>query len=408
MDQQAPIYLDHNATSPVAPEVIEAMAEAMRTLHANPASQHEPGRQVRRVVEDARERIIQLLGGETAGRTPDRLVFTSGGTEANNLALFGLSGAALSAQAMAAQAASPRVVISAIEHPSVAEAAAELGRRGFQIDELSANASGVVDPAQLEPLLTPNTRLVSVMLGNNETGALQPIAKLAEICSARGIPLHTDAVQAVGKIDVQFRQLGAAAMSFTAHKLHGPLGIGGLLLRGDLPTPAETLQPLLFGGFQQAGIRPGTEPAPLVVGFCTALELWHAKRAERETHLSAMRDRLERQILQGRRNAGASARVVAGDSPRLPHTLNVALLGLDRQALVMALDMAGVACSTGSACASGSSEPSPVLLAMGCDEGVIRSSLRLSVGAETTAAEIDEAARRILLACKQLQHAFSS
>lgn len=404
MDQQSPIYLDHNATSRVAPQVVEAMADAMRTLHANPASQHEPGRQVRRVVEDARERIVQLLGGETTGRTPDRLVFTSGGTEANNLALFGLTATAGSAQPAATGAVSPQVVISAIEHPSVVEAAAELTRRGFQTHTLSVTPNGVVDPAELKSLLSPQTRLVSVMLGNNETGALQPIAPLAEVCSARGIPLHTDAVQAVGKIDVQFRQLGAAALSFTAHKFHGPLGIGGLLLRGDLLLGEKPLQAQLFGGFQQAGLRPGTESAPLVVGLRTALELWHAERAQRESRLQTLRDRLQRQILAGYPDAV----VVAGDSPRLPHTLNIALVGLDRQALVMALDMAGVACSTGSACASGSSEPSPVLLAMGCDEGVVSSSLRLSVGVETTPAEVDEAARRILLVCKQLQQSISS
>lgn len=401
MDPAQPIYLDNNATSTVAPEVVDAMSDAMRTLHANPASQHEPGRHARRVVEEARERIIDLVGGESTGRRPDRLIFTSGGTEANNLAMFGLAGTCAPATN---SDCSPRIVVSAVEHPSIAEAASELTKRGFDVKQLGVDSRGVVDPDQLHTLITPQTRLVSVMLGNNETGAVQPIAQLAQVCNSSSTPLHTDAVQAVGKIDVQFRQLGASALSFTAHKFHGPLGIGGLLLRSDRLQPEGRLQPQLFGGFQQAGLRPGTESAPLVVGMRTALDLWHAERSDREARMRTLRDRLERQIVQGYPHA----LVVAGDAPRLPHTLNVALAGIDRQALVMALDMEGVACSTGSACASGSSEPSPVLLAMGCDEGVVSSSIRLSLGSETTAAEVDEAARRILLACKRLQHAFSA
>lgn len=390
-ESTSPLYLDHNSTTPVAPEVARAMADAVAQGYANPASQHELGRQARRVVEDARERIAELLGGETGGRRPDRLIFTSGGTEANNLALFGLGPTAATGHGEP-----DHLVISPIEHPSIAAAAAELARRGARVDRLTVDCDGVVQLESLREVIGPGVRLVSVMLGNNETGALQPIRQLAAALEPQGTPLHTDAVQAVGKIDVHFRDLGATALSFTAHKFYGPLGIGGLLLRGD----AE-LAPQLFGGFQQAGLRPGTESLPLVVGMRAALEAWHAEREQREARLARLRDRFE-QLVCGEL---PYARVIAGAAPRLPHTSNIAFVGLDRQAVFVALDVAGLACSTGSACASGSSEPSPVLVAMGLDEAVIRGSLRFSFGAYTTPREVDESARRILLTCNRLQQA---
>ncbi|QDU59173.1 cysteine desulfurase family protein [Aeoliella mucimassa] len=384
MDQ--PIYLDHNATTPMLLPVVEAMSEAMRAGYANPASQHGAGRRARRVVEDAREQIIRLLGGDTSGRQPDRLIFTSGGTEANNLALFGLAGSPVGA--------AKRLVTTGIEHPSIAAAADELARRGWQIERLPVDRSGVVDPQSLAPLLEQPSSMVSVMLGNNETGAIQPVGELATLATAAGVPMHTDAVQVVGKLAVDFRTLGVDLLSFTAHKLHGPLGIGALLLRGETP-----LAPQLFGGFQQAGLRPGTESAPLVVGMLTALECWHAEQAARREHLAKLRDRFEQQITAG----CPQVVVVSKDTERLPHTSNLAFVGFDRQALFLALDMEQVACSTGSACASGSSEPSPVLLSMGLPEEQIGGSLRFSFATETTLAEVDEAVRRILLVCKRLE-----
>ncbi|WP_442483508.1 cysteine desulfurase family protein [Aeoliella sp. SH292] len=389
--QQEPVYLDNNATTPIAPEVVEAMAEAMRARYANPASQHEAGRTARRVIERARERIVELLGGQTGGRTPDRLIFTSGGTEANNLALFGLA-----AIAERHHPGPHQLVVSPIEHPSVTAATDQLAPRGWKVDRLSVDSSGRILPESLAEVAGENLRIVAAMLGNNETGVLQPIAELAGLAAARGAALHTDAVQAVGKIDVQFGELGATTLSFTAHKFHGPLGIGGLLVKGD-----TQLSPQLFGGFQQAGLRPGTESVPLVVGMLTALELWHAERQERYQHLASLRDQFELQICADL----PYARVVGQGAERLPHTSNIAFVGLDRQALFVALDMAGVACSTGSACASGSSEPSPVLMAMGCEEGVIRGSLRFSFGRFSTPQEVADGARRILLACKNLERA---
>jgi cysteine desulfurase len=243
-------------------------------------------------------------------------------------------------------------------------------------------------------LFRPQTRLVSLMLGNNETGVLQPVAEAARMCQLRGIPLHTDAVQVVGKLPVNFRELGVAALSCTAHKFHGHQGIGALLVRHGVG-----IEPQMHGGFQQAGLRPGTEPVALAVGMHVALRLWHNERHERASRMAKLRDQLERRILAGVRNS----QVVGADAPRLPHTSNIAFVGYDRQALFMALDLAGVACSTGSACASGSSEPSHVLVSMGCPEGVIRGSLRFSLGAFTTDAEIDEASERIMKACNHLE-----
>jgi cysteine desulfurase len=401
------IYLDNNATTPMLPEVLEAMAECAREAFANPASQHGPGREARRRLEAAREQIARLLGAETAGMRADRVVFTSGGTEANNLALLGMM-----------PAAPAHVVVSAIEHPSVIGAAEELNRRGHTVSRLRVLPSGVVDLDHLAELLDRRTgfqpvpddlpearrvgnqsyevapALVSVMLGNNETGVLQPAAEIARLCRAAGALVHTDAVQAAGKIPVDFRALGVDAMTVAAHKFHGPRGIGALVVRPEVP-----LAPILFGGFQQAGLRPGTESPMLAVGMAQALELAHQAGCERTALLSALRDRFEEQLL-----AALPDVVINGAlAPRLPHTSSMAFPGVDRQALVMALDLAGVACSTGSACASGSSEPSAVLVAMSCPPSVVSSALRFSFGVQNTSFEVDEAARRIVKAVSDLR-----
>jgi cysteine desulfurase len=382
-----PIYLDHNATTPLLPEVADAMREAALRYVGNPASQHEPGRQARRALEAARSRIAQLIGAAVQ----DKVVFTSGGTEANNLAVIGLAG--WPARERREGVAPERIAISGLEHPSVAVAAETLRFRGWQVEMLVADETGVVETGYFD-MLQPAHRLVSVMVANNETGVLQPIAKIAAKCRAAGVLVHTDAVQAVGKIPVDFRALGVDALTLTAHKFHGPLGIGALVVRHGAP-----LTPMLYGGFQQIGMRPGTESVALAVGMCVALESWAREADARQQRMDALRDQLERQILAG----DAQAVVIGRGAERLPHTANIAFVGLDRQALVMALDLAGVACSTGSACASGSSEPSPALVAMGLPEEQISSSLRFSLGATTAAAEVDEAARRILSVVNRLR-----
>jgi cysteine desulfurase len=387
MMRESPLYLDHNATTPLLPEVAEAMRQCAEERLLNPASQHAFGRQARRRLEDARERIAELLGASAA----DRIVFTSGGTEANNLALFGRTDAGRGTGA--ANSAELRLVISAVEHPSVSAAADELARRGWRVDRLGVNEDGVVRAEELAGLLRPQTRLVAVMLGQNETGVLQPVAELAAICARSRVPLHTDACQVVGKLPVDFRGLGVDTLSAAAHKFHGPLGIGALVVRHGV-----TLRPQLFGGVQQEGLRPGTEPVALAVGMCSALELWNTQREKRAARLRRLRDRFEAAIVAG----WPSAEVIGRRSKRLPHTSNIAFVGLDRQALFMSLDQAGVACSTGSACASGSSEPSPALVAMGLPPAVWGAALRFSFGALTTEAEVDEAARRILRCCNDL------
>jgi cysteine desulfurase len=384
------IYLDHNATTSLSAAAAAAMAECRSSAWANPESQHQLGRRARRALEDAREGIAENLGVNLSGPRPDRIIFTSGGTEANNLALLG----------MTAGNDSHRVVISSIEHPSVAAPAQALARRGWQLDRLPVSKKGDVllfsPEGSIEPgrpqqsrmslfLLSPFS-LASVMLANNETGVIQPIRELADACKAAGLLLHTDAVQAVGKIPVNFRELSVAAMTIAAHKFGGPRGVGALIIRGDTP-----IQPQLFGGVQQDGFRPGTEPVVLAAGMHAALRAFDREQNDRIDRITRLRDRLETALL----DAWPSAAIHGAGAPRLPNTTCVAFPGLDRQALVMALDLAGVCCSTGSACASGSSEPSPTLLAMGLPDELVASSVRFSLGATTTIEMIDEAVQRI-------------
>ncbi|TWT46866.1 cysteine desulfurase family protein [Botrimarina hoheduenensis] len=371
------IYLDHNSTTPLLPAVAVRLAEAQAENYANPASQHSEGRRARRALEAARERITNLLGGDASCFAADRLIFTSGATEANTLALRGLAGPPGGA-----------VLISAIEHPSVSETADQMLREGYRIERIGVNAHGVVQLDELDRLLAevPNVRLVSVMLANNETGVIQPVGEVVARCAAAGVPVHTDAVQVVGKLPVGFRALGVAALSFTAHKFHGPRGVGGLLVGASL-----SLTPLLHGGPQQAGLRPGTEAVDLAIGAQAALEAWYDEAAERAARLAGLQRRFE----TGLKNRGVPLRVWGSETDRLPHTSCLSFDGFDRQALMMALDLAGIACSTGSACASGSSEPSPTLIAMGLSAEQIRGALRFSWGALTTTAHIDRAVDRI-------------
>ncbi len=386
------IYLDHNATTPARPEVVEAVARCSSTIHGNPASQHRLGQQARQALENAREQIAEILDVDLAPPRRDRLIFTSGGTEANNLAILGIARAARESDRSATEQS--RIVISAGEHQSVIEPAEHLLEQGWRIDTLGLTAQGVVRVERLTALLEPTPpRLVSVLLGNHETGVLQPIEELAAICNRVGAPLHTDAVQVVGKLPVSFRTLGVSAMSVAAHKFQGPVGIGALLLRDGVP-----LAPLLFGGHQQAGLRPGTEPVALAVGMAVALDCWRSEQKEHARRMTALRDRFE----AGLRAALPGVIVHGSDAQRLPQTSNVAFSGVDGEVLRMALDLAGVACSVGSACSSGSTELSPTLRAMELPNAVVASSLRFSLGATTTEAEIDEAIRRTARVCREL------
>jgi cysteine desulfurase len=373
------IYLDHNATTPIHPEVVRAMDRCYAEGYANPASQHREGQRARKVLEDARERIAQILGADPTGTRPDRLIFTSSATEANNLAILGI-----------AQSGTPgpgQIIVSAIEHPGVIEPAEQLMEQGWDYDALPVNSDGVVRTELLPGLLRDKARLVSVTLGNHDTGVLQPVPRLAALCNETGVPLHTDAAQVVGKLPVDFRQLGVAAMSIGAHKFRGPLGIGALIVRHDV-----AVKPLMFGGPHQWGKRPGTESIALAVGMLSALEIWQQDHEAYARRLTALRDRFESGL-----KAGAPEVIVNGaGAPRLPNTSNVALPGPDGQVLLMALDLSGVACAVGSACSSGSMELSPTLRAMGLPNEIVARSLRFSLGATTTEAEADEAVRRIL------------
>lgn len=373
------IYLDSNATTPLLPVVADAMRDAWLAAYANPASQHKPGRTARRVLETARAATIELLGGVASGVSADRLVFTSGGTESNALAIRGLL----------ATSAKRRLVVSSIEHPSIARTADALESEGYVVDRLPVSSAGVVEVDALERLLADHADaigLVSVMAASNETGVLQPIERLAKRCQTFGVPMHTDAVQLAAKHPIAFRELGLTALSFAPHKFHGPVGIGGLLL-----SPVASLAAEFQGGFQQEGLRPGTESAALAVGALTALRSATEEREDRRLRLERLRDRFE----NGVRKSWAGALAVGAESPRLEHTTCLAFPGADRQALVMAYDLAGVACSTGSACASGSSERSATLVAMGLPEAIVDSAVRFGLNAMTTEDEVDEAIERV-------------
>jgi cysteine desulfurase len=387
------IYLDHNSTTPLLGEVASAMTEWQAARFGNPASQHQVGRRARQALEHAREDIGRMLGANL-GRGGDRIIFTSGGTEANHLALLGLVGAD------AEQASPPEAIVSAIEHSSVTGAAGLLERRGWIVHRLQVTADGVVDLNHFEAVLSQRTRLVSVMLANNETGVLQPVAEIANRCERLGIAVHTDAAQAIGKLPVDFRALCVGLMTVAPHKFHGPLGIGALVARSNI-----VLRPLLVGGSQQEGLRSGTESVALTIGLQTALAAWERDGVDRTARMRRLRDRLEAGLIAALPEAIAINGVAA---ERLPHTSNVAFLGYDRQALLMALDLAGVICSAGSACASGSSEPSAVLKAMGASDAALRGSLRFSVGATTTDDEVEDALRRIVGVCRKLPRAQSA
>lgn len=376
------IYLDHNATTPLAPASLQALQTALEADYANPASQHAAGRRAMAQLHAIRARVReQLTPGVDTGH--DRVIFTSGGTEANNLAIRGLAGQTPG-----------RVIISALEHPCIRGAAEALGRDGFEIIELAAGADGRIDLDALQKALTDDTRLVSVMHANHETGVLQPVVEAAERCAKRGVPFHTDAVQSLGKVPLSFRELGVSAMTLSAHKFHGPRGIGALLVRDRVE-----LHPILFGGGQQLEMRPGTESVALPVALEAALAWSLETLPPRAGEMAAQRDEFERLVQEG-----VSELVInGGDAPRLPNTSSLAFPGVDRQALLMALDQQGVACSTGSACASGSSEPSPVLLGMGCDPAIVDSSLRFSFGLKNRPGEAREAAEIVVQIVKKLR-----
>jgi cysteine desulfurase len=372
-----PIYLDHNATTPLLPAVWEAMRPHWLEA-ANPASSHHAGRRARRALEDARERTAALLDAH-----PDEVIFTSGATEANNLAVLGFAGDPPG-----------HLLVSAVEHPCVLGPARRLAETGFALDLLPVDADGVVSADALGRLLRDDTRLVAVMLANHETGALQPVAELAARVAERRIPFHCDAAAAVGKIPVRFHQLGVTSLTVSAHKFHGPAGIGALLVRRE-----AKLRPQLWGGHQQQGRRPGTESVALAVGLAAALELAEREGPERRQQVIKLRFLFLEQL-----RALAAPVVLNGPlGGGVPHTVNVSFPGCRADVLLMNLDLAGVACSTGSACSSGSLLPSPVLQAMSVPEPVLHSAMRFSLSHLLSEAAIRDATERIARVVRRLR-----
>lgn len=369
-----PINLDANATTPIAPEVLDAMQPHWRA-GGNPESRHSLGRAARRAWDRAREDVARCLGAHA-----DEVIFTSGGTEANNLAICGsLAKGSLPAHA----------ITSPIEHPAVASPLAQLPPRGVEVTTLTIGHDGVMNIDKYASAIKPETRFATLMLANNETGAIQPVADLAARCADRGIVVHTDAAQAVGRIDVDFHSLGVNLLAASAHKLHGPAGVGILLVKRGTP-----LNPRMFGGSQQGGLRPGTPPVALAVGMAAALDLWRHNAAQTSARWRALSTRFESQLVS---ELGRDLVVRHGpgdDARRLPQTLNLGFPGLDANALLMQLDLAGVCVSVGSACASGSTQPAQTLVAMGVHSDTLKSSIRISFNMFTTHEEVDAAAAR--------------
>ena len=361
------IYLDHNATTPLAPEVLEAMTAALRDLGGNPSSTHAPGRAAREAVETARAEVAALIGA-----TPEEIVFTSGGTEANDLAIRGSRGRGRGR---------PHAVSTPIEHPSVLGPLADLDA---ELSWLPVGAEGELDPRALPPLLRPETALVSIALANHELGNVAGVAAFAAIARAAGALVHTDAVQAAGKIAVDVAALGVDTLSLSAHKLYGPKGVGALFVRRG-----ARLEPVLRGGHQERERRAGTENVAGIVGFGVAARLARAALALDAARIARLRDRLAERLLSipGARRNGDPARA-------LPGTLNVELAGAPGQLVAAALDLDGICVSTGSACSSASLQPSPVLLAVGRSPEAAGAALRFGLGRGTTEAQVDEVADR--------------
>ncbi|HEX7076794.1 MAG TPA: cysteine desulfurase family protein [Candidatus Eisenbacteria bacterium] len=361
------LYLDHNASTPVRPEAIEAMTPYFAEHYGNASSAHAFGQEAKGALEDARAKVAALLGA-----SPAEIVFTSGGTESDNMALFGA--------ARALEAKGRHLVVSAIEHEAVLHSAEALEREGFEVSRVAPGSDGVVTPEAVARALRPDTILVSVMAANNETGVVQPSAAIGAVCAERGVAYHVDAVQAAGKIPIDVAAWNATLLTVTAHKFYGPKGAGALFVkRGAKPLP------LFHGGEHERGRRPGTENVPAIVGLGVAAELAARELASEPARIAALRDRMERAIL------AAVPQVVAhgASAPRTCNTSHLSFVGAEGEHLILSLDMKGIACSSGAACKAGSSRPSHVLLAMGVAPAVAQAAARLSIGRATTEADVE-------------------
>ena len=365
------IYLDEAATTPVRREVMEAMWAYLGPQFGNPSSHHEVGEAAAQALDQARSDVAADLGAR-----PSEIMFTSGGTESDNAAIKGIA---------LAQPRGRHVVVSSVEHPAVLESAAWLGRLGYQVDELPVDRSGQVRPESLAAVLRDDTTIVSIQLANNEVGTIQPIAELSAVAAERGVPFHTDAVQAAGWLNLGVDQLGVQALSISGHKIGAPKGIGVLYLRRRTP-----FEPLIHGGGQQRGLRSGTEPVALAVGLAAALHLATGVHDE----VTARRDAFIARILRDI----DGAELTGHSTDRLPGSASFVFPGRSGESILLDLERRGIVCSSGSACAAGSDEPSHVLTAMGYDREVAQTAVRFTFGRSTTDEQLDQAASALAAA----------
>jgi cysteine desulfurase len=370
-------YFDHNATTPLAPEVLEAMVSCLGQVYGNASSIHHFGQSAKQRLEMARRQVASLIHANAA-----EITFTGGGTEADNLAVLGVARGA------------KHIVTSAIEHPAVLMAAMQLEREGVAVTRLRVGSSGIVNPDDVRRALRPDTALVSVMHANNELGTIQPLAEISRITREAGVPLHADGVQALGKIPVDVDALGVDLYSVSAHKIYGPKGVGALYVR-----KGTKLAPISFGGHHERDRRPGTENVPGIVAFGAAAELAGHHLAAEGERLGALRDRLENTLLERIPASGING----SRWNRVPNTSNLYFDGIDGEAMVISLDLRGFAVSTGAACSSGAIAPSHVLTAMGLSDDRARASMRFSLGRTNTAEQVDALAEAVLASVGHLR-----
>lgn len=366
MNQTKLIYMDHNATSPADSRVVEAMAKCYAEIPGNASSIHQFGRMARDAVEDAREKVARLLGA-----TPEEIVFTGGGTESDNTAIKGVC--------WALEKKGRHIVTSAVEHHAVHNACTFLERRGWTVTRVGVDKYGMVDPEDVEKALSDETILVTIMHANNEVGTIQPIDEIAAVAKKRGITFHTDAVQSVGKIPVSVDEFGVDLLALSGHKFYGPKGVGVLYVR-----KGTRMRSLIQGGHHESGRRAGTENVQGIVGLGVAAEIAMAEMGAGAKTVGALRDKLQAGFLEEIGNV----HVMGHPEKRLPNTLNACFEYIEGESIILNLDMEGVAVATGSACTSGSLEPSHVLMAMGVDTALAQGSLRFSLGRSNTEEDV--------------------